>query len=164
VVGTDDDNKRTLAREPMLEKLVRAGAAVAESLRSNPNMHQEHAALLAGISRRSHFEYLAGTDEAHLAYQSLVLPALHEQADKAREKAEQDIACVEAGSGAWASWHRWLLEKRYRKIYGDLAQEVKLELTGKDGGPIQTLAVDKLSDAELDAKIAAAAKLGGDSE
>lgn len=145
--------KSTLARattpEAKLEKLRDVGAKIAASLRSDPHMHQEHAAVLAGISRRAYFTYLDGEDEACLAFQALVLPAVYEQAEENRKKAEMDIACVEQGSGAWASWHKYMLEKRYRKIYGDLAQEVKVELTGPDGGPIRTQSIADMSVEQL---------------
>lgn len=160
-MGTEDDRDRLARIEERVQRLSALARTIAAELSSSRTVHQEHAALKAGILPRQYYRYLAGDDEPCQAFQAIVLPAIHAQAERNVEEAEGAIGSAENGSGAWAGWHKWLLEKRYRKIYGDLAQEVKLELTGANGGPIQTLAVDKLSDAELDAKIAAAAKLGG---
>lgn len=42
---------------------------------------------------------------------------------------------------------KWLASKRKPKVYGD---KVQTELTGRDGGPIQTIDLTQLSDADLD--------------
>lgn len=146
---TVDDDRRSLARarseDAKIAKLRGAGEHIARRLREDSRCFQVQAAVEAGLSERSYYEYLQGDDDACQLFQALVIPALYEQAKLAEEKAEQDIACVESGSGAWASWHRWKLEKRYRKIYGDLAQAPsKVEVTGKDGKPLSNLSVAEL--------------------
>ncbi len=113
------------------------GRRIAEYMRANPGCFQEQAALLgAGVSRARYYELLAMNGEAEQAFQAEVMPAVYEMARAAEEKAESDIACTEGGSSAWSSWHRWKLAQRHRKIFGDLAQ--KVELSGPDGGPIET--------------------------
>lgn len=128
----------TLARAPQRVAELRAkGVAVAAYLRANPKCFQEQAALSAGVSRKTHYAWLNGDDEACEAYQAEVLPVLYERAAADEEKAEQDIGCVESGSGAWSSWWRWKLAQKHRKVFGDLAQKHEVELTGKDGAPMQ---------------------------
>lgn len=113
------------------------GKEIAGYLRDDAGMYQEYAAIKAGISRKTYWRWLDGEDEASEAFQREVLPALYEQARAAEQKAESDIASGLNGSSAWANWHKWKLEGRYRKIFGDLAP-TRVELTGKDGGPIET--------------------------
>jgi hypothetical protein len=130
-----------------LARLVKAGQHIASRLRDDDRCFQQQAAIEAGIIEKTYYDYLKGDDEACRAFQAIVLPAVYEQAKRAEERAEADIACCESGSSAWSNWHKWKLEKRYRKIYGDLAQAPQqVEHTGKDGGPMQMsqLSVDEL--------------------
>lgn len=136
-----DENVSLAHTDERRKRIIAAAESIAAALRLSPRMHQEHAAIKAGIHPRTYWRYMAGEDEVSEAFQAIVLPAVHDQADANLTEAEVAIGCSENGSGAWAGWHRWLMEKRYRKIYGDLAQEVKVELTGKDGGAVQVQAI-----------------------
>lgn len=124
---------------------------------------QLQAAFAAGLKEKNYYDALDGDSEGHTAFQEQVLPALYEQALAAERRAEADIASSENGSSAWSSWHRWKLEKRYRKIFGDLS---RVEVTGKDGGPIQHQHdhIARMSDAQLDAHIRRLQEGGGDEE
>lgn len=127
-----------LARAPERVALLRdKGREVAAYLRDNPKCFQEQAALACGVSKRQHYAWLAGEDEACEAYQAEVLPALYERALADEAQAERDIGCTEQGSGAWVSWWKWKLSQKHRKIFGDLAQEHKVELSGPGGAPMQ---------------------------
>lgn len=147
-VDTVNTLSRARARPVTVDEAREKGKAVAAYLRADQKAFQEQAALAAGINVRTYHSWLSGSDETDLAFQAEVLPAVMECARKAEEQAEQDIGCTENGSGAWSSWWRWKLAQRYRKIFGDLAPQ-KVELTGKDGGPIELAAVQSKSDAEL---------------
>lgn len=149
--------------EERMAYLASVGQKIAASLASRPRMFQEHAALLAGITKQTYYKWLADERPEYEPFQAIVLKAVYEQAESAEETAEQAIGCCESGSGAWASWYRWKLAQRYRTIYGDLAEAPKkVELTGKDGAAIQVEAVSRMSDAELMAIAMGQAKaLGG---
>ena len=121
------------------------GLKIAAAMRSDPKMYQEVAAITAGISRATYYKWLDASGPEYEAFQAIVIPAVHEQAQLAEDKAEQDIACCENGSGAWTNWHKWKLEKRYRKIYGDLAQApTKLALTDSEGNDLKNVPVSQL--------------------
>lgn len=139
---------RTLARK---ERMEAAAASIAAALRSDPEMHQEHAALNAGVPRRTYYEWLNGDDELCVAFQRVVLAAVHEQAQRNLEHEDREVRVSE---GKLTNWAKWRLEKRYRLIFGDLATVTRHEVTGRDGGPIET---HSLSDAEIAAKLAALA-------
>jgi hypothetical protein len=111
------------------------GRVVAAALRADARCFQQEAALKAGILPARYWRLLDGDSPTCEAFQAEVLPAVYEQARAEEQRAEGDIGSAENGSSAWGNWHRWRLEKRYRKLYGDLAQ--KVELTGKDGGPVE---------------------------
>lgn len=136
---------RSLARARSVGEWRDAGKRAAAVLRNDG--FQLEAAFAAGLSEPRYYEALSGDSEGHLAFQTEVLPALFEQAKKAEVRAEADIASGENGSSAWANWHKWKLSQRYRKIFGDLAQ--KVEVTGKDGGPIKTLDMAQLPTEQL---------------
>ncbi len=81
----------------------------------------------------------------------LVFLKLYQQAETECKLGLLDLVKKEASAGSWSA-SAWLLERCYPQEYGRKA----LELTGKDGGPIQTAsAVDvsvdlqKLSDEDL---------------
>lgn len=124
------------------------GQKVAARLRSGHDVYQGEAAVKSGIAERTYYRWLDGEEEGHLAFQAEVLPALYDQAKMAEAEAERAIGCVEGGSGPWQSWHRWKLEKRFRRIYGAVAEQ-KIELTGKDGGPVETRELRDLPTDEL---------------
>jgi len=141
------DSTASLARARSVDEMRAAGQRAAEVIRGGG--FQIEAAFAAGVHEKTYYRWLEGEDEACLAFQREVLPALFEQARAAEQKAEQDIASSEGGSSAWASWHKWKLEKRYRKLFGDLAQ--KVEVSGPGGGPVEHkhAFVAQLPDSEL---------------
>jgi hypothetical protein len=122
------------------------GRVVADALSSDDRCFQVEAAHRAGLTEKTYYEWLAGEDECHEAFRSEVLPAVWAQARRAEEKAEQDIFAGEQPSSAAVSWHKFKLERRYRKLFGDLAQKHEVEVSGKGGGPIQVEAVVILPD------------------
>lgn len=143
------------------------GRKIASALADNPRMFQEHAALLAGISKPTYYRWLAEERPEYEPFQAIVLKAVYEQAESAEETAEQAIGCCENGSGAWANWYKWKLGQRYRTIYGDLAEAPKrIEHSGPGGGAIQIDDVSRMSEAQLIAIAlpAMAGKDGGESE
>lgn len=115
---------------------------------------QLEAALAAGLHEKAYYRALESEDEGQLAFQSEVLPALFRQAKKAEGDAEKDIFGGEQHSGPAVTWHKWKLEKRYRKLFGDLA--TKVEVSGPDGAPIKhehLHRIEHMSDSELDGEI-----------
>jgi hypothetical protein len=104
-------------------------------------MFQEQAALKHGVLPRSYWRYLEREGDEYEAFQREVLPAIFEQAREEMKSAERDIGSGVNGSGAWANYHKWRLEKRFRKIFGDLAQApTRIEHSGPDGKPLQVTA------------------------
>lgn len=126
------------ARARSVDEMAECGRKAAEVIRRGG--YQIEAAFAAGVHEKTYYRWLDGDDDGCKAFQAEVLPALFEQAREAEKQAEKDISCTEQGSSAWANWHKWKLEKRYRKVFGDLAQKHEVEVTGKDGGPIETAA------------------------
>lgn len=142
----------SLARARSVDEWRELGRRCAEVLRDGG--YQLEAALAAGLHEKAYYRALDSEDEGPLAFQAEVLPALFEQAKAAEKKAELDIGSAENGSSAWSGWWKWKLEKRYRKLFGDLA--TKVEVSGPDGGPIHHKheAVAAMSDAQLEAFLA----------
>lgn len=141
-----------------VEELRDLGRRIAAELRSDPDMLQQVAVARVGLHIRSYWRYLEKEGEEYEAFQAEVLPAVYELAEHARRKAEADIGSSPAGSGAWANWHKWMLEKRFRTIFGDLAQApAKVELTGKDGEALFKQA-ETMSLADLRAEIVSLAR------
>lgn len=110
---------------------------IAEHLRAHPGCFVESAALAAGMVPRTYYRRMAGDTEECLAFQRIVGPALQEHAEKLLEEARRDIESAEGGSSAYVNWHKWLLPKRHPRLFGEQPAEQKVELTGKDGGPVQ---------------------------
>lgn len=129
--------KASHARARTVEEMRVLGKKAAAVLRGNG--FQLECALACGVNEKTYYRWLEGEDEPCLAFQAEVMPALIEQAREAERKAESDIACTEQGSSAWANWHKWKLERRYRKLFGDLAQ--KIEMSGPGGEAIKVTAV-----------------------
>jgi hypothetical protein len=128
---------RARSKELSVEDARAKGKVVADALRADSRCFQIEAALKAGMSQATYYRLLDAETDAGEAFQAEVLPALFEQARSEEERAERDIGTAENGSSAWGNWHKWRLEKRYRKLFGDLSVQ-KVELTGKDGGPVQS--------------------------
>jgi hypothetical protein len=114
------------------------GRRVAGLLRSDKRMFQVQAAIAVGMTQRNYYRYLEGDGPANEAFQAEVLPAVMWQASELEADAESDVGSCDMGSSAWASWHKWKLEKRFRKLFGDLAQKHEIALTGANGGPIKS--------------------------
>jgi hypothetical protein len=114
------------------------GRRVAGLLRSDKRMFQVQAAIAVGMTQRNYYRYLEGDGPANEAFQAEVLPAVMWQASELEADAERDVGSCDMGSSAWASWHKWKLEKRFRKLFGDLAQKHEVALTGANGGPIKS--------------------------
>lgn len=117
------------------------GRVMAEYLRAHPGCFIESAALAAGLVPRTYRRWIEHEGEEYRGFQAEVLPALHEHAEKLLEEARKDIDSADGGSSAWAGWHKWLLPKRHPKLFGEQPAESKVELTGKDGGPVQLAGV-----------------------
>jgi hypothetical protein len=128
----------TRAGARSIEEMRTLGAAIAARLRADGSCFQEQAALAEGVLPRTYWRWLDGEEPHHLAFQAEVLPAVYEQAHANEEAAETAIHGERGGDTAWANWHKWKLERRYRRIFGDLA--TKIELTGANGGPIEVVA------------------------
>ena len=154
---TTPSNKRTP------EQLRAAAEIIAAKLRDGA--FQQEAALAAGIPDRQFRHYLWESDDPeHLEFQQVVGLALYEQAHKMEREAMADIGSAQGGSGAWATWHKWRLEKRFRKIFGDLSER-KIELSGPDGGPMQhSHDYSRMSDDELKAYVLGKTEREGESE
>jgi hypothetical protein len=93
----------------------------------------ETAAAAAGIARSTLYEWLRrGRRKHHGAMFEFAEEA--EQAQAMSEVAAIGIIGKAAGSGQWqaAAWH---LERKYPARWG---RREHLEMTGKDGGPIET--------------------------
>jgi hypothetical protein len=121
-----------------VERLRELGKAVAAHLDANPDAFVGHACLACGVSRRNHDRWMAADDEPARAYADEVLAAIYRQVAVHEKRAEAAIGSTENGSSAWANWHRWKLERRFRTIYGDLSSKHVVEVTGKDGGPLRS--------------------------
>lgn len=115
-----------------------AAHKIAAHLRAHPGCFVESAALAGGMNPRTYHRHMAGSTEDDLAFQDIVLPALHEHADWLLRQAKADIESAEGGSSAYVNWHKWLLPKRHPKLFGEQAGPQRVELTGKDGGPVET--------------------------
>lgn len=130
-----------------IDELRSIGKRIAQMLRADKGCYQAHAAVVCGISEKTYYRWLQGEGEHHVAFQTEVLPALYEQARALEKEAEDAVGSTELGSGAWASWYKWKMSSRYRKIFGDLAEADlgvpprRVELTGKDGDAIKTEAL-----------------------
>lgn len=144
------------ARTRSVEEMRELGRQAAEILRAGG--YQIAAAVKIGVPERTYYEWLNGSDEGALAFQSEVLPAYQAAAEAAEEKAEQDIFGGEMHSSAAVSWHKWKLEKRYPKVFG---ASTKVELSGPGGGAIAVRDLSTADDAEL-LGLLAATKVGGD--
>jgi hypothetical protein len=142
----------SLARARSVDEMRALGKKAAEVIRAGG--YQEKAALACGIHESTFYRWLDSDDEAAMAFSAEVKAAIFERAEVDEKKAESDIGSAESGSSAWAGWWKWKLSQRYRKLFGDLTQ--KVELTGKDGGPIHHKheAVAAMSDAQLEAYLA----------
>lgn len=149
--GSTGQTSVSLARARSVEEWREAGRKAAQVIRDGG--FQLEAAFAAGLKEKTYYAALDGDSEGHTAFQEQVLPALYEQAKEAERRAEADIASSDGGSSAWANWHKWKLEKRYRKLFGDLS---KVEVSGPGGGPIQHQHdhYARMSDAELDRVLA----------
>lgn len=119
------------------------GEKIAATLRSNVDEHFERAAFKAGIAPTTYYRWM-NTDPV---FASIVKHAIHDQAAEAMAAADAEVV---RSDGKTAAWHRWKMEKRYRSIYGDLATVQRHELTGADGGPIETA---QLSTEQIDARL-----------
>jgi hypothetical protein len=79
----------------------------------------------------------------------------------AKAKADHVATCIreiaEQGGKDWKA-HAWLLERRYKEFMKP--EHRKVELTGKDGGPIAIDSVSRMSDAQLAAALAEADDAG----
>lgn len=107
------------------------GELVAAYLRGNPGCFIEQAAMAGGLLPRTYRKWMDSDSEAHVAFQEVVVPALHEHAAALLREAKADIDSAQGGSNAWSSWHRWLLPKRHPKLFGEQPAEQKVELSGK---------------------------------
>lgn len=144
---------RSLARK---DRMSAAAPAIAAALDADDDLHQEAAAIAAGIPPSTYWDWLSQSDDAAREFQLVVKAAVHRQARRNMDKARDEVVTSE---GKLTQWHKWLAEKRYRQIYGDLAQVTRHEVSGPGGGAVQ-IETHALSDAEIAAKLAKIA--GGD--
>jgi len=159
----------TGGRRMKTDPKVKAAAAesIAKAIRGDLAMTQDRAALAAGIHPRTYWKWMHGHQPDDLDFQFVVLPAIHEQAARNHEAAN---VSVEHTDGKLINWRKWELERRYRHIYGDLAQVSQVEVSGPGGGPIETSTMSTGDIEKRLAELAAKAKLpacdddGGDDE
>lgn len=131
------------ARTRSVEEMRALGRTAAEVLRAGG--YQIAAAVKIGVPERTYYEWLNGEDEGALAFQAEVLPAYEHAAREAEEQAEKDIFGGEMHSSPAVSWYRWKLEKRYPKVFG----AARLEVSGPNGGPIESRDLSNAKDSEL---------------
>lgn len=126
---------RSLARIARMEA---AAESISKAIDEDDDLHQEAAAIAAGVPPRTYWDWMSGDDEHCEAFQLKVRAAVHRQAR--RNLAREDLG-VRTTEGKLTMWAKWRMEKRYRTIYGDLAETRKVELSGPNGGPMRTEAV-----------------------
>lgn len=141
------------------------GRRVASHLYADKRCFQQLAALREGLVEKRYYDFMAKEGPGYEAFQGHVQAAILWQAQELEGEAMNDVASSEGGSSAWAGWHKWRLEKRFRKLFGDLA---KVEVSGPDGGAIkhehEHAIVAGKSDAELLRIIQGAGQDEGDDE
>jgi hypothetical protein len=105
--------------------------------------HQLGVCAQLGIPHSTHMRWMAsdaeaGTDLA--AYQSAVLLGLDRQRMLDLEQAQEKLdKCHPAKAGAQFNLFKFRHENRFRRFCADeTAQKHEVQLTGKDGGPIET--------------------------
>lgn len=120
------------------------GRMFAELLKE-PDSHQLGVCAKLGIPWRTHMDWMAarvepGTDLAD--YQSAVLAALDEQRRLDLENGQSLLDnCHPAKANAQFNMFKFRHENRFRRFYSDeeaSAPKQQVELTGKDGGPVET--------------------------
>lgn len=117
--------------------------------------HQLGVCAKLGILEHQHHDWMRskaepGTPVAE--YRLAVLRGLDEQRRKDLTDIEVALEAAETGKATPVlNMRKWRHESRFKRFYDDAA---KVEVTGKDGGPIQhEHKYAHLSDAELDAKL-----------
>jgi hypothetical protein len=141
------------------------GKAFAELL-SEDDSHQLGVCAQLGIPWRKHMRWMAadaepGTDVAD--YQSEVMAALDRQRRLDLEQGQTQLdGCHPAKSGAQFNMFKFRHESRFKRFYEE-TQKHEIELTGKEGGPVEVLtsAREKLG-AKLDELAERNAKPSGD--
>jgi len=121
------------------------GVAAGEVLRTGGYVIE--AARAIGVPMRTFNDWLDGTDDAAVAFADGVLGGYAEAARKGEEEAFRDImgSADKGPSGPHSSFHRWRLEKRWPRVFGGQ----RVEVTGKDGGPVQHQDVTNMTAGEL---------------
>jgi hypothetical protein len=85
-------------------------------------MSFKHSCEAAGISEQTGYEWLKKYPEFAL------------EVTRACARAVERLHDLGEAGGKGSGWAMWLLERRFRKDYGDVKG---VELSGKDGGPIE---------------------------
>lgn len=119
------------------------GEAFAKQL-EEPLSHQLGVTAELGINWRQHMRWMAAEYESGSqgeAYQLLVTRALDKQRRLDLEEMQNKLDVAHpAKATAQVNVSRFVHENRFKRFYGD--EDVKrVELTGKDGGPLETAAV-----------------------
>lgn len=96
-----------------------------------------------GIPWRTHMEWMAAKPDAGsplAAYQGAILAALDRLRMVDLEEAQTKLdGCHPAKAGAQFNLFRFRHENRFKRFYADeTAQKHQVELTGKEGGPVQS--------------------------
>jgi hypothetical protein len=128
--------RRTLLTKKIQDKIVSALSA---------GNYKEHAARYAGISERTLYGWLKrgeqfeekgepASDEKYFLFMQAVENAI-------ASSIVEDVAIIrKAGNKHWQA-RAWMLERRAPKEWG---RQERVEMTGKDGGPIEISAREKL--------------------
>lgn len=110
------------------------------ALLAEPYSHQLGVCGRLGIPYTTYKRWLADEDAANpdiAAFRRIVLAALDERRRADLEDAERAVDKA-PGTHAATVWNmrKFAHESRFRRFYGDDAAAAKVELTGKDGGPV----------------------------
>ncbi len=117
------------------------GEAFASAL-EEPYSHQLGVCGRLGIAWSTHMRWMAADAEpdSDLAeYQSAVLSALDRQRRLDLENGQSQLDQAHpAKAGAQFNMFRFQHENRFKRFYGDQESAKRVELSGPDGGPIET--------------------------
>ena len=113
------------------------------ALLAEPNSHQLGVCAKLGIPWRTHMDRMAAQTEPGSdaeAYQSAILEALDRQRQLDYEDGKQLLdSAPPAKAASYFNLFKLRHESRFRRFYADdNAQKHQVELTGKDGGPIES--------------------------
>ena len=149
------------ARTRSVEEMRELGRRVGEHLRGGAYVAE--AADREGIPQSTYHSWLNGKDEAAMAFRQGAMAGYYAAAHEAQEQAERDIMGSDKGpSGPHASYHKWLLEKRFPAVFGQAAQQI--EHSGPNGGPIDVRDLSTASDKDLLGLLAATKTKADDAE